>query len=550
MAAEQDLAEQLAQLRVSQAEIPACYPQSNPVDIFRVHIANTLADHGDLLLPVPALKAKGEKPDELATRWAEEFPDSPLVNKPIVDASFLRFFFKLAPTKSKNTGYQSTLVYKLPGDSQSGRKRILIEFSSPNIAKPFHEGHLRSTIIGGFLGNLYEGAGYDVVRLNYLGDSGKQYGLLALRFKKFGDEEALQADPIQHLYQIYVKINQLVSEERKEIQALEIAGEEAAMIKDNGLDEQARQYFKAMCNNDREAIELWRRFRELGIERYKKSYARLNIHFDTYAGESLVKEESMKIAETKMADARITEISQGATIVDFSKHVPGKVGKALGKGLVRKKDGTSLYLARDIGAMFERDEHYKFDQMMYVVATDQDLHLKQLFKIVELIGHDDLRSRVTHVNFGLVLGMSTRRGTAVFLDDVLRDKNEAKYAQVVDPEKIADILGISSVMVQDMSGKRFNNYHFNMETMTSFEGDTGPYLQYSHARLCSMFSKAGVPASDFESADLSLMIGPHAINLVRLLARFPDTIQNNLKTHEPTTVLTYLFRLTHALNSS
>ncbi|KAF2813941.1 arginyl-tRNA synthetase [Mytilinidion resinicola] len=608
MAADQTLAEQLEQLRVSQTEFPACYPQLNPVDLFRVHVAKTLSDvtgldaktiypllqrtqtleHGDLLLPVPALKVKGEKPNDLAARWAEQFPDSPLVNKPVVDAAFLRFFFKPAPLlqevipsilQNRTTwGTNPLLGYKIPGDAQSGRKRIVIEFSSPNIAKPFHQGHLRSTIIGGFLSNLYEGAGYDVVRLNYLGDWGKQYGLLALGFKKFGDEKALEEDPIQHLYQIYVKINQLVSKERKEIERLEAAGEDTSKVTDGGLDEQARQYFKAMCDNDPEVIELWKRFRELSIERYKKSYARLNIHFDTYAGESLVKEESqvvkkqfcvdlkrhkaqsMKTAEKKMADTGITELSQGATIVDFSKYVPGKVGKALGKALVRKKDGTSLYLARDVGAMFERNKLYEFDKMIYVVATDQELHLKQLFKIVELIGDNDLRSRVEHVNFGLVLGMSTRRGTVVFLDDVLRDvgdkmhevmkKNEAKYAQVTDPDKIADILGISSVMVQDMSGKRINNYHFNMDTMTSFEGDTGPYLQYSHARLCSIFSKAGVSTADIEAADLSLLTEPHAINLVRLLARFPDTIQNTLKTHEPTTVLTYLFRMTHALNSS
>jgi arginyl-tRNA synthetase len=340
----------------------------------------------------------------------------------------------------------------------------VIEFSSPNIAKPFHQGHLRSTIIGGFLSNLYEGAGWDVVRLNYLGDWGKQYGLLALGFELFGDEKALEADPISHLYEIYVKVNKELATERDEIKRLEDAGEDTSKLKTEGLDEQARRYFKAMCDNDRKAIEMWKKFRELSITRYEKSYARLNIHFNEYAGESKVQEESMTTVEKQMAESGLTEPSEGATIVDFTKHVPGRVGKGLGKALVRKKDGTSLYLTRDIGALFERHEQYKFDYMIYVVASDQELHMKQLFKIVELTGNKELHAKLSHISFGLVLGMSTRRGTVKFLDDVLRDvgekmheimkKNETKYSQIEDPAKTADILGISSVMVQDMSGKR------------------------------------------------------------------------------------------------
>jgi arginyl-tRNA synthetase len=302
------------------------------------------------------------------------------------------------------------------------------------------------------------------VRLNYLGDWGKQYGLLALGFKMFGDENALEEDPIQHLYQIYVRINKMLADEREEISKLEAAGQDASSLKNTGLDEQARQYFKAMCDNNQEAIDMWKKFRELSIEKYKSAYSRLNIHFDEYMGESMVTDESMRVAEKQLADNGLTEESQGAMVVDFTKHIPGKAGKSLGKALVRKKDGTSLYLTRDIGALLDRNERFKFDQMIYVVAADQEVHLKQLFTIIEMTGHDDLRSRLSHVSFGLVLGMSTRRGTVVFLDDVLRDvgekmhevmkANEMKYSQVSEPEKIADILGISSVMIQDMSGKR------------------------------------------------------------------------------------------------
>jgi arginyl-tRNA synthetase len=353
---------------------------------------------------------------------------------------------------------------KDPEDATKGHKRIVIEFSSPNIAKPFHAGHLRSTIIGGFLSNLYEGAGWDVIRVNYLGDWGKQYGLLALGFEKYGDEKALEIDPINHLYEIYVSINKDLTAEKEEIKELEAAGKDASHIKNEGLDEQARRYFKAMTDGEEKALAQWARFRNLSITRYKETYARLNIHFDDYSGESQVKQERMDFAAKKMAEMGVSEESEGAVIVDFTKHVPGKAGKSLERPIIKKKDGTALYLTRDISEMMQREEKYHFDQMIYVVASQQDLHLKQLFKIIELMGYPELAAKCQHINFGLVLGMSTRKGTVKFLDDILRDvgekmhevmqKNETKYEQVEDPLATADVLGISSVMVQDMSGKR------------------------------------------------------------------------------------------------
>lgn len=338
------------------------------------------------------------------------------------------------------------------------------------------------------MSNLYEGAGWEVVRINYLGDWGKQYGLLALGFEKYGSEEALTADPINHLYEIYVKINKDLTAEKDEIKELETAGkkEEAQKIKDEGLDEQARRYFKAMTDNDEKAIAQWARFRALSITRYKQTYARLNIHFDDYSGESQVKQERMDESAHKMADLGVSEESEGAVIVDFAKHIPGKAGKSLERPVIKKKDGTALYLTRDISEMMQRDDKYHFDHMIYVVASAQDLHLKQLFKIVELMGYKDLAAKVQHINFGLVLGMSTRKGTVKFLDDILRDvgetmhdvmkKNQTKYEQVENPDAVADILGISSVMVQDMSGKRYvASFTFlSMSSLTSTESTTTP----------------------------------------------------------------------------
>merc|ERR1712144_101929 len=328
-------------------------------------------------------------------------------------------------------------------------------------------------------------------------------------------------------------------DEKAKIKAAEEAGQDVTQLKDKELDEQARRYFKAMTENDEKALALWKRFRDMGIKRYMQTYARLNIHFDDYSGESQVSQERMDAAAKRLEETGVSEVSEGAVIVDFSKLVPGKPGKSLERPIIKKKDGTALYLTRDISEMVRRDEIYKFDHMIYVVASQQDLHLKQLFKIIELMGYKELAAKVQHINFGMVLGMSTRKGTVKFLDDILRDvadkmhevmqKNQAKYEQVEKPLETADILGISSVMVQDLSGKRINNYTFDINVMTSFEGDTGPYLQYAHARLCSITRKAALSAEEIASADV---------------------VQNTLKTLEPTTILTYLFKMTHTLSSS
>lgn len=499
-----------------------------------------------------------------------QFPEDALFQKPTTSKAFMSFFLQSKPLTTavlpmiRNLGNEygrnKFLGLRDPSDPSKGRKKIIVEFSSPNIAKPFHAGHLRSTIIGGFLANMYEAAGWDVTRMNYLGDWGKQYGLLALAYEKYGDEEALAKDPINHLFELYVRINKDMSEEKEEIEKAKAAGEDVTERLANSLDEQARKYFRKMTDRDEAAVAQWKRFRDLSITRYKETYARLNIHFDEYSGESQVSEESMEKVAKELEEKKITTESEGAMIINFADLIPGKEGKKLERPIVRKKDGTALYLTRDISELLNRHEKYHFDKMIYVVASQQDLHLKQLFKIIELLGYKDIAAKCEHINFGMVLGMSTRKGTVKFLNDILRDvgekmhevmrKNEDKYAQVADPESTADILGISSVMVQDMSGKRINNYEFNMDAMTSFEGDTGPYLQYAHARICSIERRAALSEEEIASADLSLLTEPHAVNLIRLLAQYPDVVQNVLKTNEPTNILTYLFKMTHVLSGS
>lgn len=599
---------------------PNTHPELNPFDIYRSHISELLVqasgvdqkiiyptiqwtqslDKGDLTLAVPALRIKGRKPDELAKEIAEkvyirrptdhaaiicslapQFPESPLVDPPTVVGPFLQFFFKPAPLinlvipsilKSRDVyGLNPINGLKDPSDPSKGRKKLVIDFSSPNIAKPFGYAHLRSTIIGGFLAKLYEGAGWEVVRLNYLGDWGRQYGVLAVGYSKYGDEAKLKADPIKHLVEVYQAMTKVQKEEDEQIKQktdaiaeLKKQGKEDEAAKaqaevdelaKKSVSQQARDYFKRMENGDKEAMDFWKWCRDVSIQALDKSYARLNVHYDIYSGESQVKNESMDAAVKQLEESGTSENSEGAVIVDLTKH-----NKKLGKALVKKKDGTSLYLTRDIGAAFERYDTYNFDKMIYVVAVQQDLHLAQLFKILDLMGRKDIAEKCEHVNFGMVNKMSTRLGTAKALDEVLNivgekmhevmKGNQAKYEQVEDPEKTADILGISAVMVQDMKGKRINNYDFDLNRMTSFEGDTGPYLEYAHARLCSIVRKAGIKEEDLINADLSLLKEKHAIDVLRLIAQWPDVFNDTLKKQEPATVLTYLFKMTHSVSSS
>ncbi|KAG9233406.1 arginyl-tRNA synthetase [Amylocarpus encephaloides] len=525
---------------------PGAFPATSPVDIYRAHIADKVGhitgvkptivhdaiqwtqtlDKGDCLLPIPALRIRGKMLDEVARSIESQF------------SSIFLQARRTHPTRPAfNSGTRSRYGHNPshglhhPSDSSSGRKKIIMEFGSPNIAKPFHAGHLRSTIIGGFLANLYEHSGWEVPRMNYLGDWGKQYGVLAVGFNQFGSAEALERDPVGHLFDVYVNARA----EERQVTELEA---EAATIQAVSVDERARQYFKLMCEGDNEALGLWKKFRDLSIIKYKATFARLNIHVDEYAGESQIKKSSMEEAAQILEEKGLSEASQGAVLVDLTQY-----SKKLGKAIVRKRGGTSIYLTRDIGAVFERYDKYHYDKMIYVIVAQQDLHMAQLFKLIEVMGRKDLADKLQHINFGMVAGMSTRKGTVM-------KTNETKYQQIEDPEKTADTLAISAILVQDMTGKRINGYTFDMDRMTSFEGDTGPYLQYAHARVCSIVRKTGVDPSKLGHADFTLLTEKHAIDLVRMLAQWPDVFQNTYKTQEPVTVLTYLFKMTHALSSS
>ena len=541
-------------------------PDTNIVDFMRNYIAQELhgvsnvdaslifsalewtngLDKGDLLLPVPRLRVQGANPRELATNWAERLPRDNLLSRVDAKGPFLHFYFN--PQFLFRTLIPDILHRgKQYGSCNLGSgKTVIIEFSSPNIAKPFHAGHLRSTIIGGFLANLYETFGWKVIRMNYLGDWGKQFGLLAVGFAKYGDEGKLARDPIRHLFDVYVRVNKDIEEEN--------LSDFKGSSNNESTNETARAYFKRREAGDPDALELWRRFRELSIEKYIDTYSRLNIKYDVYSGESQVTKETIQKVLDLLRKDGISHQSQGAEVIDLTQS-----NKKLGSVVVKKSDGTTLYITRDIGAAIDRYEKYHFDKMIYVVASQQNLHVAQLIEILQKMGFK-WANNLEHVNFGMVQGMSTRRGTVVFLDTILEEardkmlhvmkKNEAKYAQIENPDEVADLVGISAVMIQDMQAKRINNYEFKWERMLSFEGDTGPYLQYAHSRLKSLERNfTSMTPGGLTDIDYSLLREPQASHLIRILAQYPDILRSAMKTKEPATIVTYLFKLTHQVSS-
>ncbi|KAJ7510267.1 hypothetical protein B0H11DRAFT_1958227 [Mycena galericulata] len=507
-------------------------PSTCVLDAFRSSIAERVAaalppltveqaysgvDYGkkgaDFTIALPRFKLG--KPEDVGAKVIAQFQPDDYIESLTLDNAFLHFQCK-STTLIRDVLTQNTL--------------------RPNIAKSFHVGHLRSTIIGGFLANLYKACGWEVISMNYLGDWGTQFGLIATGFEKYGSQEELEKDAIKHLFDVYVKVN-------KDAEA------------DPEVKAEAARWFKRMEDGDESALKNWRVWRALSVKKYTEEYDRLNIKFDVYTGESMVGKEWQDKALTRLEEMGLIEDVDGAKIVNLEQW-------KMGKAVLRKRDGTSIYLTRDIGGAIERYEKYKFDKMIYVVSAQQDLHLAQFFKILEQMQFP-WASTLQHVNYGLVQGMSTRKGTVVFLDQIIREagqvmheqmqKNEEKYKAVVDPETVSMEIGITGVKIQDMAAKRINNYTFNWDRMKSFEGDTGPYLQYAHVRLSSISRKNPhllplPPPSQIDTS--SLATSSHARDIVFLLGTYPDIVKVALKTQEPSGVVTYAFRLSHAISSA
>lgn len=416
------------------------------------------------------------------------------------------------------------------GSSTMGNgKKIIVEFSSTNIAKPFHMGHIRSTMIGNSLYKIHKFLGYDTVAINHLGDYGTQFGKLIVAYKLWGDKETIEKNPIPELLKLYVRFH-----------------EEAE--KDEKMDQEARDWFKKLENNDKEAYELWKWFKDVSLVEFNRVYDLLGVKFDSYAGESFYSDKMPAVLE-ELREKKILTKSKGAEIVDLEEY-------GMPPALVTKSDGSSLYITRDIAAAIYRKKHYDFDKNIYVVGSQQKLHFKQWFKIIELMGYDWYKDCI-HVDFGMVAleegSLSTRKGRVVFLEEVLNkaiDKTleiiEEKNPNLENKKEVAKYIGVGAVVFQELSNNRIKDYTFSLEKTLSFEGETGPYVQYTYARSCSVLRKLG--EIDMSKVDFSVLTDDVSIEVIRLLGKFPYVIKDAAKKYEPSLITRYITELAHEFN--
>lgn len=415
------------------------------------------------------------------------------------------------------------------GSSKIGDgKRYLVEYSSPNIAKPFHVGHLFTTAIGNALYKMLKFEGYDTVRINHLGDWGTQFGKLISAYKRWGNEEAIEKSPITELLRIYVKFH-----------------DEAE--KNPSLEDEGRMYFKKLEEGDNEAVELWKRFKDLSLKEFNNIYSILGVDFDSWAGESFYNDK-MDIVVKELEEKNVLTDSNGAKVVMLDEY-------NMPPCIVVKSDGASIYATRDLAAAMYRKKHYNFDKCIYVVGKDQILHFKQVFKTLELAGHTWAKDCV-HIPFGLVKfadrKLSTRKGNVVLLEELLKEAVaktletiNVKNPELKEKEMEAKKIGIGAVLFTYLKNSREKDIVFDWDEMLSFEGETGPYVQYSYARAKSILRKAEGINGD---ADFSKLTSKEEFELTKVLEGFNKAILLAIDRLEPSVVTRYTIEVAKAFN--
>ena len=419
-------------------------------------------------------------------------------------------------------------------------KKVVLDYSSPNVAKPFHIGHLGTTVIGHSLKLLHEFAGYDCFGINYLGDWGTQFGKLIVAYKLWGDKETIEKGGVDELVKLYVRINNEIKREEDESIASNPDGK-----KSSALADESRREFTALEHGDEANLELWRWFVSVSLEEYQKTYKQLGIEFDSYKGESFYTDK-MPAEVQKLRDKGLLEIDDGASIVNLEKwNMP--------VCLILKRDGSTLYPTRDIAAAVYRKNTYNFDKAIYVTSAQQSLHFAQWFKVVELMGYD-WHNELVHVPYGTVsvngMKLATRTGNVVLLKDLFAEAIE-RVAEITkekhpDPKEcleIAEKVGVGAVVFYYLSNNRMRDINFMMEDALSFDGNTGPYVQYTYARTCSVLEKVegnGV-MTDAELSDVEF-------ELAKCLSVFPERINSALADYEPSIVTRYILDLAAAFN--
>lgn len=408
-------------------------------------------------------------------------------------------------------------------------EKVVIDYSSPNIAKPFHVGHLRSTVIGNALYNIYNALGYSSYGINYLGDWGTQFGKLIVAYKKWGTKEDIEKGGIAKLNEIYIRFHKEAEE-------------------DESLNEEARGYLLKMQEGNQEALELWRWFKELSLIDFEKIYKKLNMTFDSYKGESAYNDKMMPVVE-ELRSMKLLETSQGAQIVDLEEY-------NMPPCLILRSDGGTLYPTRDIAAAIDRYDEFKFAKAIYITASDQNLHFKQWFKVIDLMGfswHD----RLEHVDFGLVSfdnsKISTRAGHMILMEDLLNEsinktieimENNNTDKEII--EKAANSVGIGAVIFNDLYNSRIKNVTFSWDRILNFEGETGPYVQYTHARCASILEKANIEID--MNIDFSLLTDEASFNTIKELYTYPDKIIESAEKNEPYIVTRHLVSIAQNFN--
>ncbi len=492
------------------------------------------SDHGDFAFPCfPLAKALRQAPPKIAAELGPKI-EARLTN---IAANAMGPYLNFRVDRGALAESVITEIKeqgaKYGGSNVGAGRKIVIDLSSPNIAKPMSVGHLRSTVIGAAIQRIHNLLGYETVGINHIGDWGSQFGKLVAAIDRWGDTVDLEGDPIHALLALYVRYHE---EEENDPELVE-AGKEAFRELESGKDGEVRA--------------TWKRLTELSLREFDKIYSRLNVTFDEVRGEAFYETHLDKTVD-RIADTGVTEESQGALIVDLE-----PIKKNMPPCLLRKTDGTTLYATRDLAAVFHRWELYEFDRCLYVVGGDQKLHFAQLKAVLKRMDIE-WEPRVEHIDFGMLRlpegKMSTRKGRVVFLDDVLdRAAAEAKRiileknAELPNLDRVAEEVGIGAVIFNDLKRERVKDVEFVWEEVLSFEGDTGPYVQYTHARQCSIERKAVAGGEGASAPDYSLLedSGP----LLLLLGKFPAVVESAARNAEPSEVTSYLLSLSRETNS-
>ncbi len=490
------------------------------------------SEMGDYAYPCFKLaKVFRKAPPMIANELAEKIEKKDFIKEIKVVGAYINFFTEKSVYIKEVLGavFENNENY---GKSTEGNgKTIVIDYSSPNIAKPFHVGHLRSTVIGNAIYKIYECLGYNCEGVNHLGDWGTQFGKLIVAYKKWGSKEAVEKDGIQELMRIYVKFH-----------------DEAE--KEPALDDEARLWFVKMQDGDEEALTLWKWFYDISIKEFERVYDMLGVKFDAYTGESFYNDKMDAVVQ-ELKDKKLLTESEGAMIVDLE-------DEKMPPCLIIRKDGGTLYATRDITAALYRKKTYNFDKCVYLTALDQNLHFAQWFKVIEKMGYDWSKDLV-HVPFGLVSldtgKLSTRHGNVVLMEELLNQAVnettkiiEEKNPDLPNKEEVAKQVGIGAVIFNDLYNNRIKDVVFSWSRMLNFDGETGPYVQYTHARACSLIKKVCENGEIDKNIDFSLLSDDASVEVCKLIEMYPAKIKDAAAKFEPSIVTRHLVDIAQAFN--